>query len=135
MTVGFQVKSGVSPLTACWVSWKYGIHKCFSIKGLQVLYTFTNTHKLYRDAKLINYTDLHERHTISLIILKRSHRFVNGVGNHCSHSHITIKVEIGNYHTATSSRTIKLCQNQPCYSYDLSEKFLLKQFSKWLLIM
>lgn len=37
---------------------KNGIDKVLRIKGLKVFNTFTNTHKFYRDSKLINHTDL-----------------------------------------------------------------------------
>ena len=46
---------------------KKGIDKGLRIKGLKVFYTFTNTHKFYRDSKLINHTDLPTDITVLLI--------------------------------------------------------------------
>lgn len=39
-------------------SWKYCIHKCLSIKRLQIFYAFSNTNKFNRYSKLINNTHL-----------------------------------------------------------------------------
>ena len=69
-------KLTVNLLATFYALWKYGINKGLRIKGLKVFNTFSNTHKLYRDAKLINHTDLRKEITVTqppwILIYKRS---------------------------------------------------------------
>ena len=69
-------KLTVNLLATFYALWKYGINKGLRIKGLKVFNTFSNTHKLYRDAKLINHTDLQKEITVMqppwILIYKRN---------------------------------------------------------------